>query len=242
MSATLAEMFPGRFWFAAGSGQALNEHVTGDRWPSKAEREERLLESIQVIRALHAGETVSHEGRVRVDRAVLWTRPETPPPIFGAAVTPRTAAWVATWADGLITINQPPDTLREVLEAFRSGGGEGPVRLQVHVSYAEDGAASLELAHRQWAAAMIGSELAWNIATPAEFEQVARFVRPDDVRDAVLVGGGTGALVDQVGALLDVGAGYGLDELYLHHVGQEQDAWLDAAGSTLLPALRAHSG
>ena len=37
-SATLAAMFPGRFWMALGTGEAVNEHITGDRWPTKPER------------------------------------------------------------------------------------------------------------------------------------------------------------------------------------------------------------
>ena len=80
-------MFPGRFWAALGSGEALNEHVTGDRWPTKAERDARLLECVDVIRALLRGEEVTHEGLVRVDRARVWSLPDTPPPLVGAAVS-----------------------------------------------------------------------------------------------------------------------------------------------------------
>ena len=72
-AATLAEMFPGRFWVALGSGEALNEHITGARWPAKQARNDRLLECVEVIRALFAGETVSHRGLVTVDRAKLWS-------------------------------------------------------------------------------------------------------------------------------------------------------------------------
>src|SRR3712207_584894 len=90
-AATLAEMFPGRFWLAVGSGQALNEHITGGAWPPKAERNARLEECVEVIRALWAGETVSRRGRwVRVEAARLYTRPETPPLLFGAAVSEAT--------------------------------------------------------------------------------------------------------------------------------------------------------
>lgn len=93
-AATLCEMYPERFWMALGSGQALNEHITGEAWPKKSERNARLLECVEVMRALFAGETVSHEGRVRVDRARLYSLPETPPELVGAAVTPDTARWV----------------------------------------------------------------------------------------------------------------------------------------------------
>ena len=77
-SATLAVMFPDRFWIAVGSGQLLNEHITGDRWPAKAERNERLRDAADVMRRLWAGETVSEDGHVRVSEARLWTRPTAP--------------------------------------------------------------------------------------------------------------------------------------------------------------------
>jgi probable non-F420 flavinoid oxidoreductase len=242
MSATLAEMFPGRFWFAVGSGQALNEHVTGDRWPSKQERNDRLAECVETIRALHAGRTVTTARHVRVDRAFLWTRPAEPPPLFGAAVTPATAAWVATWADGLITINQRPALLREVVEAFRGGAGaDKPVRLQVHVAYGASRRAALDLAHTQWAPVTIGSGLAWNIELPEEFEQAARFIRPEDVDGPVLPFSSAEELLDSLLPLLEAS---GAEEVYLHSVGQDNRPFLDVAGSTLLPALASegHSG
>ncbi|HEX6419188.1 MAG TPA: LLM class flavin-dependent oxidoreductase, partial [Acidimicrobiales bacterium] len=40
--ATLGEMFPGRLWVAMGSGEASNEHITGERWPDKPTRNARL--------------------------------------------------------------------------------------------------------------------------------------------------------------------------------------------------------
>jgi G6PDH family F420-dependent oxidoreductase len=110
-AATLNVMFPDRFWVAVGSGQLLNEHITGERWPSKPERNERLREAAEIMRRLWAGETVSHTGHVAVSEAQLWTRPERPPMLVGAAVTAETAAWVAEWADALITVVQPDEQL-----------------------------------------------------------------------------------------------------------------------------------
>ncbi|HEX7148753.1 MAG TPA: TIGR03557 family F420-dependent LLM class oxidoreductase, partial [Actinomycetota bacterium] len=138
-AATLSELFPERFWLALGSGEASNEHITGDRWPPKQERRARLGEAVAVIRALLAGETVSHDGLVTVDRARLWTLPERPPALIGAAISADTAAWVGGWADGLVTLNQPHDQLRKLIDAFRAGGGDGkPLYLQAHLSWAAD--------------------------------------------------------------------------------------------------------
>jgi probable non-F420 flavinoid oxidoreductase len=150
-AATLAEMFPKRFWVALGSGQALNEHITGEHWPAKAERNARLKECVEVIRALWAGETVTHHGLVRVQEAKLYTRPEISPRIIGAAITPKTAEWVGGWADGLITISAPYEKLRKVVEAFQRGGGEGkPMFLKVQLSYARDEAQARQGAYDQW--------------------------------------------------------------------------------------------
>lgn len=109
--ATLAQMFPGRFWAALGSGEASNERVTGDVWPRKEIRDRRLIECVAVIRRLLQGEEVTHDGLVHVNRARLWTLPDTVPDLVGPAVTPQTAAGHAAWADGLITVNQPADKL-----------------------------------------------------------------------------------------------------------------------------------
>jgi probable non-F420 flavinoid oxidoreductase len=206
-AATLAELAPGRFWMALGSGEHMNEHVTGDPWPPKAVRTTRLEECAAVIRALLAGEEVSHDGLVRVDRARVWSLPPEPPALLGAAVTPETAGRAGGWADGLITVNQPPETLRRVLDAFREGGGEGkPAALQVHLSWAPDEEEALRLAHD---------------------------VRPEDMRDSVLVSADPARHV----AWLQELAALGFDELYLHHVGRDQRSFVETFGEEVLPRL-----
>lgn len=130
-AATLAEMFPDRFWVALGSGQTLNEHVTGAHWPPKAERIARLRECVAVIRALWAGETVTHHGLIRVEEAKLWTLPPRPPTILGAALSEATAEFVGSWADALITVHTPRPHLEATIAAFHRGGGTGkPIYLQ----------------------------------------------------------------------------------------------------------------
>ena len=234
--ATLGEMFPGRFWAALGSGEALNEHVTGDRWPDKPTRDARLLECVAVLRALLAGEEVTHDGLIRVDRARLWSLPTTTPPLVGAAVSERTAGVVGGWADGLVTINQPVEVLRKVFGAFREGGGEGkPIYLQVHLSWDPDPDVALATAHDQWRTGVFDPSLMWNLELPEQFDAAGSFVEADDVRSAVLVSADLG----QHRAWLTEFADLGIDGLYLHHVGQTQDAFLDAFAESVLPHLRA---
>jgi alkanesulfonate monooxygenase SsuD/methylene tetrahydromethanopterin reductase-like flavin-dependent oxidoreductase (luciferase family) len=54
-AATLAQMYPGRLSFALGSGEAINEAITGLPCPDKQERNARLLECAEIMRALFAG-------------------------------------------------------------------------------------------------------------------------------------------------------------------------------------------
>ncbi|WP_341718720.1 TIGR03885 family FMN-dependent LLM class oxidoreductase [Micromonospora sp. FIMYZ51] len=233
-AATLAEMFPGRFWLAVGSGQALNEHITGERWPSKPERNARLRECVEVIRALFAGECVSHRGLVTVDRAVLWSRPAEPPPLYAAAVTPATAGWAASWADGLITINQPLPEVRKVVEAYRGGGGRGPVLLQVHLSWATDEQSALRQAHEQWRTAILGSDAGWDLALPEDLAEATAYVRAEDMREHVLISSEPARYAQWLHEYAELG----VDECYLHHVGRDQDAFLDAFANHILPELR----
>jgi probable non-F420 flavinoid oxidoreductase len=233
-AATLTELFPDRFWMALGTGEFSNEHITGEPWPDKRRRNERLGECVTVIRALFAGEVVDHDGLIRVDRARLWTLPPSPPPLFGASVSAETAGWVGGWADGLITIAQPHDVLRRVLEAFREGGGEGkPAALQVHLSWAADEEEALRIAYDQWRTNVFGAPLAWDLATIEQFEQAAGHVRPEDMHDAVLISADLGRHV----AWLQELAGLGFEELYLHHVGREQRVFVEAFGTEVLPQL-----
>ncbi|MDQ3766873.1 MAG: TIGR03885 family FMN-dependent LLM class oxidoreductase [Actinomycetota bacterium] len=233
-AATLAEMFPDRFWLAVGSGEFSNEHITGDPWPSKHERNARLLESVKVMRALFAGEVVDHDGLVRVNRARLWTLPASPPPLIGAAVSPATAGWLGTWADGLITIAQPPEVLREVLAAFREGGGEGKrVALQVHLSWASDNDEAVRIAHDQWRTNVFSPPLCWDLATVEEFDEAARHVRPEDMERSVLISSDINRHVQWLNELGELG----FDEIFLHHVGQDQDAFIDTFGELVLPEL-----
>ncbi|MGI9023946.1 MAG: TIGR03885 family FMN-dependent LLM class oxidoreductase [Acidimicrobiales bacterium] len=232
--ATLAEMAPGRLWVALGSGEASNEHITGDRWPDKAARNERLLECVHVIRALLAGEEVSLDGHVRVDRARLWTLPVEPPPLVGAALTPETAAWVAGWADALVTIHQPPDVLGRLIDAFRDQGGENkPVYVQCHLSWAPDEDEALRIAHDQWRTNVFPSPLMADLERVDQFEMAAAHVRPEDVRSAVLVSDDTGRHLAWLREVLDAGA----EGVYLHHVGKEQRPFIETFGEKVLPEL-----
>jgi probable non-F420 flavinoid oxidoreductase len=237
-AATLAQMFPDRFWMALGSGEAANEHITGEKWPAKAVRNARLGECVDIMRQLFAGETVTHQGLVTVDRAKLWTRPQEPPKLIGAAVSVDTARWVGGWADGFITINQPLDTLRRLIDSFRSGGGEGkPIYLQIHLSYASDAQSALDIAYQQWRSNVFSPPLCWDLDLPEHFDEASKFVREEDMHASVLISHEPSRYVDLLGEFAELG----FDGIYLHHVGQEQRAFIDVFGERVLPQVRGGS-
>ena len=232
-ASTLTAMYPGRFWVALGSGEASNEHITGGGWPRKDVRKARLRECVDVMRALFAGEEVSHDGLVTVDRARLWTRPEQPPPLIAAAVSVETARWAADWADGLATVNQPIEHLREMVDAYRSAGGRGPLVLQVHLSYAADEDTALAIAHDQWRTNIFAPPVCWDVDSAQTFDELAKHVPPEAMRDTVIVSADPAVHAERLNELIEVG----FDEVYLHHVGQEQREFIDVFGAKVLPQL-----
>jgi coenzyme F420-dependent glucose-6-phosphate dehydrogenase len=233
-AATLAELFPGRLWLAVGSGQQLNEHIVGERWPSKAERNARLQQAATVMRRLWAGETVSHEGAFRLEDARLYTRPETPPLLIGAAITPATAEWVGGWADGMITVVQPLAQMREVVAAFRRGGGAAkPMYLQAQHAYARDEAAALAGAHDQWRTNILPSRVLSELRNPQQFDAASEHVRPEDVAGRLRVS----ADLARHRAWIEEYIELGFDRVLIHNVTREQELFIQAFGEQVLPRL-----
>ncbi len=230
---TLAAMYPGRFWAALGSGEASNEHITGDRWPRKDVRDARLLECVAVIRALLAGEEVSHDGLVKVDRARLWTRPDEPVKLIGAAVSPATAAMAAQWADGLITVNQPTDQLKRMIDAYRDNGGKGELCLQVHLSWAATDEEARAIAYEQWRSNVFDPPVCWDLEMVDHFDVVSRDVTDEQVAKVVNVSADLGRHTEILNSYVELG----FDRIYLHHVGQQQDEFIDVFGAKVLPQL-----
>jgi G6PDH family F420-dependent oxidoreductase len=215
---------------ALGSGEAINEAITGATWPEKAERNARLLECVSIFRALFAGETVTHRGRLTVIEAKLYSRPPTPVPLFGAAVSAATARLAGSWADGLLIAGHEPAAIGELVDAFRAGGGDGkPVHVQMAVSYAATLATAEAQAVEQWAPAALGGEAAWDLRRPTEFDQASRFIGADNLREAVLITASGTEIADRLGAL----GGLGLAAVHLHQVGTNQEEFIDMAGTRL---------
>ncbi len=234
-AATLCEMYPGRLWLTLGSGQRLNGDITGLAWPEKAERNARLKECADIIRALLRGETVSHYGRVTLVEGRIYSLPKTPPLLLGAAVTEATAAFVGGWADGLLTVSGKPEQVRRVVEAFRRGGGEGkPLFMQVGPNWAPTEEQAIAGAHEQWRYNVLGGDVNWELRSPEHFDTATRLVRPEDMREPVLISADLNRHADWLAEYIELG----FEELQLHQVDRNQSAFIEAFGTKVLPQLR----
>lgn len=233
--ATLAEMFPNRFWLALGSGEALNERITGEKFPIKAERNERLRECAGIIRRLLNGETVTHFGRVTVEHAKLYTLPKVQPLLIGAAVTKETAAWLGGWADGMITVHQPHGQLKEVVEAFRNNGGEGKaVFLKVQLSYAPSEEEAIKGAHEQWRTNIFQSTPLAELWQVEQFDMLGEFVQPEEMKDMVRMSADPEQHIEWLRQDMTLG----FERIILHNVNREQESFIKTFGEKVLPVLQ----
>jgi probable non-F420 flavinoid oxidoreductase len=234
-AATLAEMFPGRFWMSLGSGEALNERITGEKWPLKEERNERLLESTRVIKRLLNGETVTHLGRITVEHARLYTLPKTLPLVLGAAVTAETAAWMGSWADGIITVHRPFEELKEVVDAFRSNGGQNkPIFLKVQLSYAETEEEALHGAWEQWRTNIFHSTVLGDLWQVEQFDELGKFVQPEELRQMVRISSDIKQHIEWIRQDMQLG----FERIILHNVNKQQELFIKVFGEKVLPEAK----
>jgi G6PDH family F420-dependent oxidoreductase len=218
-----------------GSGERVNEDIMGLPWPSKPERNDKMKECADIVRALLEGERVTHRGSVTVVDAQLYSQPKLPPPLLGAAVTEATAEFVGGWSDGLLTVASKPEQLKKVIAAFRRGGGEGkPLHLQVALNWAPTEAAALQGAYDHWRFVTLGGDIGWELRSPEDYETATRFVRPEDMRDSVLIS----ADLSRHAAWLQQYAELGFDYVYLHQVDLNQQGFIEAFAKQVLPELR----
>ena len=234
-AATLTEMFPDRFWLSVGSGEALNESITGDPWPSREDRNARLLASAEVMRALWRGETVSTCGHVRTKDAKLYDLPRRPPLLVGAALTPETARWIGGWADAMITIAGPRDKMREVVDAFREGGGERkPMFLQVALAHAPTDDEAAAAAYDQWRFCVLPTGSITDLPSPAAFDRDSENAPLAEVVARIR----SSADISRHVGWLQEDREMGFDRLYVHNVAREhQEMFLDACATRVLPAI-----
>jgi G6PDH family F420-dependent oxidoreductase len=240
-AATLAAMYPGRFWLGLGSGEALNEHVLGHYWPEALIRMEMLIESTELIQELLQGKKLRHRGtHFTMERVQLYTLPDEPLPIYIGATGPKTVRFAGRACDGLITPGASHEKLRGILDNLAQGAqeaGKDPATLrkivQVHLSWANTYDEALHNALIEWPNGGM-SFPKQDIRSPDEFAAMAKLVRPEDFTGRVLISPDLEAHREHLQGFLDLG----FDEVHVHNVGRNQEAFLRAFGAHVLPRLR----
>jgi G6PDH family F420-dependent oxidoreductase len=227
-TATTATLMPGRFRFGVGSGEALNEHIFGDAWPRPEIRLEMLEEAVAVIRQLWTGELTSHDGDYyTVDRARLYSIPDTPPPVIVSAFQEQSLALAARIGDGFATTK--PDG--ESRQSYRDQGGRGPTQSQFKCCYGADEDAAIATAHRLWANEQLPGTLAQVLSTPSEFEEASQLVTPEMVAKTVPCGPDPAEHIAKLQEYVDAG----FDEIFVGQIGPDQRAFIDFYAREVLP-------
>jgi G6PDH family F420-dependent oxidoreductase len=227
-AATSAVQLEGRFNLGVGTGEALNEHVTGARWPEAEVRLEMLEEAVEVIRTLWQGGQRSHHGRYyTVENARVYDVPDAAPPILVSGFGAKAIGVAARIADGFVTTS--PD--EEGIGRFRSGGGTGPVHAGTKVCFMDDEDEARKTVHRLWPNEALTGELAQVLPTPAHFEQACELVTPDMLVTPV------GPDIEGHVASLQQYADAGVDELYVQQIGPEHDAFFATWAPAVLSRL-----
>jgi coenzyme F420-dependent glucose-6-phosphate dehydrogenase len=241
-SATLAAMYPGRHWLGIGSGEAIDEHITGTYWPETAERINRMFEAIEVINKLftasHAGRDVKHSGQYfTLESTRLWTMPAVAPEILVATSGPVTAKRAGRTVDGIIVDGAPIDKIAGLLarldDGAREAGRTHPTKvLRLHLSWASTAEEAMTNAITEWPNGGMRFPRS-DIRSPFEFEQLAKLVRPEDFEGRMLVSEHPDAHRAHIQRYLDLG----FDRIYLHNVGRNQREWIDVFARDVLPKL-----
>jgi coenzyme F420-dependent glucose-6-phosphate dehydrogenase len=228
-AATAAVMMPGRFFLGVGTGENLNEHILGDRWPTASERREMLEEAVELMRRLWSGRQMSYEGKhYRVEDARIYTVPDEPIDVVVAASGPEAAEVAGRIGDGLVST--APEA--ELVDAFVRAGGDGPRYGQVTVCWAETEDAGLKTAREWWPNAALEGPLAQELPLPEHFEAAAAMVDDEDLAQTIVCGPDPDRHLEAIETFVE--AGY--DHVYVHQVGPDQDGFFDFYESEIITA------
>jgi G6PDH family F420-dependent oxidoreductase len=229
-AATAALLSGGRFTLGVGTGEALNEHILGQRWPSAEERLDMLEEAVSVMRELFSGRLISHAGdHYTVDTARLYSVPDTPPRIFMSGFGEKAIKTAARIADGYICVQPNADFVRLYRE---SGGGDRPVQGGLKVCWAADEPQARKTMHRLWPNDEIPGEAAQLLPLPRHFRELAELTTEDMISAPC----GPDPAVHLAGIRAYREAGF--DEVYVSQVGPGAEGFFDFYASQVLPRLR----
>jgi G6PDH family F420-dependent oxidoreductase len=230
-AATAAIQHEGRFTLGVGSGEALNEHILGDRWPPAGTRLEMLEEAIGVIRALLSGEEITHHGTYyTVENARIFTGPEEPVPIFVSGFGPKATRLAARLGDGYMSVM--PEA--ELVRTYRGNGGTGPVHGGFKVCHAPTVEEGVHTAYRLWPNENLPGELSQILPTPRHFEQATGLVTEQMMAEAVPCGPDPQPYLDAIKSFVDAG----FDAVHVQQIGPDQDAFFQFWATEIAPRIQ----
>jgi G6PDH family F420-dependent oxidoreductase len=230
-AATTATLLPGRFRLGVGGGEALNEHIFGDRWPTADVRLEMLEEAVAVIRLLWEGGFKHHHGRhYTLEAARLYSLPEQAPPILVSAFGPKSIALAGRVAEGFITVF--PDA--KPIQRYRAHGGRGPISGGLKVCWGPDRDECVRTAHRLWPNQVLAGELPQVLPSPRHFEQATALVTEQHISESVPCGPDPQEHVGAIQSFVDAG----FDEIHVGQIGPGHDGFVDFYAREVLPHFR----
>ena len=228
-AATTACLMPGRFFLGVGTGENLNEHVTGAKWPAPDERLEMLEEAVAVIRLLWQGDYQTHRGKhYTVENLRIFDLPEEPIELAIAAMQPQAAELAGRIGDALVNV-APKE---QIIDRFDAAGGKGkPKYGQVTVCYAESKEQAKKTAFEIWPNALVEGSASQELPLPKDFEQLVQDRDPDELEGKLVLGNDPDEYAEEIRGYDE--AGY--THVYVHQIGPGQEAFLRFAKSELFP-------
>ncbi|HET8627312.1 MAG TPA: TIGR03557 family F420-dependent LLM class oxidoreductase [Thermomicrobiales bacterium] len=232
MAATAATLMPGRFFLGVGTGENLNEHIYGDRWPSYAVRREMLEEAVGVMRLLWKGGMHNHHGRhYTVEDARIYTLPDEPVRVMVAGSGPHAADLAGRIGDGLVSTAPQ----KELVRRFEAAGGAGKPRYgQLTVCWAADEASAKRTAREIWPNAALHGEVSQELPVPRHFEEATKEATEDQVAKMVVCGPDPQRHLAEIKKYADAG----FDHLFIHQVGPDQEGFFNFYKREILPKVR----
>jgi coenzyme F420-dependent glucose-6-phosphate dehydrogenase len=231
-AATTAAMMPGRFFLGLGTGENLNEHILGDRWPPFPIRLEMLGESIELMKELWKGEMTTHYGEFfTVEDAKIFTLPQELPQIAIAAEGEKAATFAGEVGDALITTS--PN--KEAVQAFRDAGGKGkPCYGQLTVCWANSEEEAVKTAHHWWPNAAIPKPCSQELRSVDHFDKAAESVTPEQIKEKIICGPDVKKHLEAIREYVEAG----LDHVYVHQVGPDQAGFMQFYQKHILPEFQ----
>jgi G6PDH family F420-dependent oxidoreductase len=164
-----------------------------------------------------------------VENARIYDPPTSAIPIVVSAFGPVAAKMAAASGDGLWTSGDP-----EIIDTWKQAGGSGPVWTQLTVCWAAQEDEAVELAHRVWPNSGVPGQLSQDLPTPKHFEQASSIVTKEMIQESIPCGPDVERIVTKIRDAVDAG----VDHVYLHQVGDDQEGFCRVWSEEIAPAVR----